>query len=120
MTAATTISGHPAPVPNTPSAASKTARLPSTSLRVQIQAERILASPARYAQSSANDAPTGGVPPVRIQVQRRRGAAAIGHVSIRPASASYAITREFKSRRTQRQRLSWRTATILVAVIPQR
>src|SRR4051812_31290063 len=48
--------GHPAPVPNTPAAASSTARLPTTSFRVQIQAERILASPSRNAQSSPNDA----------------------------------------------------------------
>jgi hypothetical protein len=47
MIAATTMSGHPVPVPNTPRAASNTARLPSTSLRVQIQAERMLASPLR-------------------------------------------------------------------------
>src|SRR5437879_3153212 len=42
MIAATIVSGHPEPVPKTPSAASKTARLPNTSLRVQIHAERIL------------------------------------------------------------------------------
>jgi hypothetical protein len=36
MIAATTTSGHSVPVPNTPAAASKTAKLPSTSLRVQI------------------------------------------------------------------------------------
>ena len=47
--------GHPVPVPNTPSAANNTARFPSTSFRVQIQAERMLASPARYAQSKANE-----------------------------------------------------------------
>ena len=45
MIAATMMSGHPVPVPKTLSAASKTARMPSTSLRVQIHAERIMASP---------------------------------------------------------------------------
>jgi hypothetical protein len=45
MIAATIRSAHPVPVPKTPSAANRTARLPSTSLRVQIHAERILASP---------------------------------------------------------------------------
>ena len=47
MTAATMLSGHLVPVPNTPAAASKTARLPRTSLRVQIHAERMFASPRR-------------------------------------------------------------------------
>ena len=55
MMAATAMSGQPVPVPNTPSAASSTARLPSTSLRVQTQAERILESPSRYAHNRAND-----------------------------------------------------------------
>ena len=44
---ATAVSGQPVPVPDTPSAASSTARLPRTSLRVQIHAERMFASPAR-------------------------------------------------------------------------
>src|SRR6266849_5678694 len=39
--AATMISGHPVPVPNTPTAASRTARLPSTSFRLQIHADRM-------------------------------------------------------------------------------
>src|SRR5271169_228338 len=43
--AATITSGQPVPVPNTPKAAIRTARLPSTSLRVQIHAECMLASP---------------------------------------------------------------------------
>ena len=47
MIAATIRSGQPVPVPNTPAAAASTARLPMASLRVQIQAERMLASPAR-------------------------------------------------------------------------
>jgi len=55
MVAATTMSGQPFPVPNTPSAASSTARLPSTSLRVQIHAERMFESPSRNAHSSANE-----------------------------------------------------------------
>ena len=55
MIAATITSGQPMPVPNTPAAASRAAKFPSTSLRVQIQAERILASPSRYAQSRPND-----------------------------------------------------------------
>ena len=53
MMTATAISGHPVPVPNTPSAASSTARLPSTSLRVQIHAERIFESRRRKAHSRA-------------------------------------------------------------------
>src|SRR4029079_7792064 len=56
MIAATKMSGHPVPVPNTPAAAISTARLPSTSLRVQIHAERMFASPPRCVHSSANDA----------------------------------------------------------------
>jgi hypothetical protein len=52
MMAATIRSGQPVPVPNTPSAASRTARLPSTSLREQIQTDRMLLSPCRYAQRS--------------------------------------------------------------------
>ena len=56
MIAATIISGHLVPVPNTPTAASKTAKLPSTSLRVQIHADRMFASPPRYAQSRPNAA----------------------------------------------------------------
>ena len=56
MIAATTTSGQPVPVPNTPAAANNTARLPSTSLRVQIHAERMLASPSRKAQSKPKDA----------------------------------------------------------------
>jgi hypothetical protein len=47
MIAATSTSGQPVPVPNTPRAASNTAKLPRTSLRVQIHADRILASPPR-------------------------------------------------------------------------
>src|SRR5262245_52732792 len=50
---ATIRSGHAVPVPNTPSAASITARLPSTSLRVQIHTERMLASPLRNRYNSA-------------------------------------------------------------------
>jgi hypothetical protein len=38
---------HPSRVPNTPAAATSNAQLPSTSLRVHIQAECILASPLR-------------------------------------------------------------------------
>src|SRR5215471_1696077 len=56
MIVATMTSGHPVPVPNTPAAASKTAKLPSTSLRVQIHAERMFASPPRWAQSRPNEA----------------------------------------------------------------
>jgi hypothetical protein len=55
MMNATAISGQPVPVPNTPSAASSTARFSSTSLRVQIHAERMFESPWRKAQSSANE-----------------------------------------------------------------
>src|SRR5680860_1727325 len=40
MRVATITSGHNVPVPSTPAAASRTARLPRTSLREQIQAER--------------------------------------------------------------------------------
>jgi len=47
MIAATITSGQPVPVPNTPTAASTTARLPSASLRAQIQTERMFASPLR-------------------------------------------------------------------------
>ena len=47
MTAATMMSGQPAPEPKTPAAASSTALLPMASLREQIQTERILASPPR-------------------------------------------------------------------------
>ena len=47
MIAATMTSGQPVPVPNTPAAASSTARLPIASLREQIQTERMLASPPR-------------------------------------------------------------------------
>jgi len=47
MIAATMMSGHPVRVPNTPAAASKTVKLPSTSFRVQIHAERMFASPPR-------------------------------------------------------------------------
>src|SRR4029078_5446943 len=43
-------------VPNTPKAARSTARLPSTSLRLQIQAERMFASPPRCDQSRPKDA----------------------------------------------------------------
>ena len=46
ITPATTRSGQADPVPNTPRAASITARLPSASLREQIQTERMLASPS--------------------------------------------------------------------------
>ena len=56
MIAATITSGHPVLVPNTPAAASKTAMFPSTSLRVQIHAEHMLASPCLYAHSTPNDA----------------------------------------------------------------
>jgi hypothetical protein len=65
MIAATMMSGHPVPVPNTPIAASNTARFPRTSFRVQIQAERILAltrtvslweHPWRDRQTGARDA----------------------------------------------------------------
>jgi hypothetical protein len=55
MVAATTRSGHPVPVPNTPSAASNTARFPSTSLRVQIHAERIFESPILWNHKMPND-----------------------------------------------------------------
>ena len=55
MMLATMMSGQPDPVPQTPTAARSTARLPSTSLRVQIHAERMLASPCRYAHSNPND-----------------------------------------------------------------
>jgi hypothetical protein len=47
MIVVTITSGQPVPVPSTQSAASRTARLPRTSLRAQIHAERILASPQR-------------------------------------------------------------------------
>ena len=47
MMPATIASGYPAPVPNTPAAAS-TARLPRTSLPVHIQAESMLASSAAF------------------------------------------------------------------------
>src|SRR6185437_4746743 len=47
MIAATITSGHPVPVPNTPAAASITARFPMASLREQIQTERMFASPVR-------------------------------------------------------------------------
>jgi hypothetical protein len=47
MIEATITSGQPVPMPNTPNAASNTARFPSTSLRVQTQAERMFASPPR-------------------------------------------------------------------------
>ena len=46
MIKATIMSDQPVSVPNTPSAANRTARFPTTSLRAHIQAERILASPA--------------------------------------------------------------------------
>src|SRR3546814_10931407 len=45
---ATMMSGHAAPVPNTPSAAATTAILPIASLREQIHTERRLASPSRW------------------------------------------------------------------------
>jgi hypothetical protein len=45
MIAATATSGHPVPVPNTPSAAARTARFPSTSFRVQILAPFITHTP---------------------------------------------------------------------------
>ena len=54
--AATITSGQPVPVPSTPRAASNTARLPNTSLRVQIQAERMFASPPRKAHKRPNEA----------------------------------------------------------------
>jgi hypothetical protein len=47
MIAATRRSGQAPPVPNTPSAAAPTARLPIASLRVQIHTERMFASPPR-------------------------------------------------------------------------
>jgi DNA invertase Pin-like site-specific DNA recombinase len=47
MVAATITSGQPVPVPKTPIAANVTARLPAASLREQIQAERMFASPIR-------------------------------------------------------------------------
>src|SRR3546814_6199313 len=47
ITAATTTSGHPVPVPNTPSAANTTATFAIASLREQIQTDRMLASPLR-------------------------------------------------------------------------
>jgi hypothetical protein len=56
MIVATITSGQPVPVPSTPRAASNTARLPKTSLRVQIQAERMFASPPRNAHKSPNEA----------------------------------------------------------------
>ena len=49
MTAATMISGQPVSVPNTPKAVASTARFASTSLREQIQTERMFASPMRQA-----------------------------------------------------------------------
>jgi hypothetical protein len=56
MMAATITSGHPVPVPKTPKAASSTAKFPSTSLRVQTHAERMLASPALNDQRRQNEA----------------------------------------------------------------
>lgn len=57
MIDATTISGQPAPVPNTPSAASITATLPIMSLRVHSHTERMFASPFLNAYSNAATAP---------------------------------------------------------------
>ena len=47
MMTATTKSGHLVPVPNTPAAASNTARLPMASFLEQIHTERMFASPVR-------------------------------------------------------------------------
>src|SRR5271157_5773166 len=55
--AATNPSGQPRPVPNTPAAASKTARLPRASFRVQIHTERMLLSRCRYAVRSPRTVP---------------------------------------------------------------
>ena len=49
LTAATARSGQALPVPNTPSAAPTTARLPIASLRLHSHTERMLASPSRQA-----------------------------------------------------------------------
>src|SRR6185437_9051249 len=57
MTSATAASGQLCPVPNTPNAASKTARLPITSFRAQIHTDRIFESPSRKRLSMSATAP---------------------------------------------------------------
>ena len=56
MIVATATSGHPVSVPNTHRVREKRRRSARTSLRVQIQAERMLASPVRCCQSNQNEA----------------------------------------------------------------
>ena len=84
MIAATMTSGHPVPVPNTPSAARSTARLPSTSFRVQIQAERIFASPSRCEYRMPNDAALAASAVIWVIL--------LGVLAYRKLSISYRLT----------------------------